>query len=164
MEAVLKRLLKIVGKLPIPKSLKLTWQLYLIDRLCRMEINDLKDSEQNDREKLRALEASHHSELSMIYEELDALHTRKLIRQARRLRVPVPSKYDNNRNPTGFWEQGHNLGLWYFTHEGLEQVRSAIRNELKWHYQRREHYTNWITGLIGIIGMTVGFIIGWLLN
>jgi len=164
MEKTLKRLLKIVGKLPIPKSLKLTWQLHLIDYSYRLEIRDLRNSKQKDHEKLFELEALHRLELSGIYEELDALHTRKLIRQARRLRVPVPSKYDDNRNLTGFWEQGHNLGLWYFTHEGLEQIRSAIRNELKWHYQRREHYTNWITGLIGIIGVTVGLFIGWLLN
>ncbi|MFP3983857.1 MAG: hypothetical protein ACLFV2_09235 [Desulfurivibrionaceae bacterium] len=160
MKVAVRWIFKFIGKLPVPQGWKLTWQLYLIDSLYRLDIAELKDSEPKDREKIRELEHLAHSEISMIYEELDALHTRKLIRQARRLRVPVPDRYDSNRNPTGYWEQGNNLGLWYFTHEGLEKVRKAIRDELKWYYWRREHYVNWITGVIGILGAIAGFIIG----
>jgi hypothetical protein len=164
MEKILKTLNKIIRNLPVPKDLKLTWQLYLIDHLYQIEIAKLKRSKPRDHDQLRGLEHLHSDETSMIYEERDMLQTRKLTRQARRLCVTVPRMYDDAGSPTDLWEQSSNLGYWYFTDKGFTEIRKAIRDELKWYYQRREHYTNWATGLIGIIGMSAGLLIGWWLK
>ena len=162
MEKILKTLNKIIRNLPVPKDLKLPWQLYLIDHLYQIEIAELKRIKPRDHDQLRGLENLHSDEISMVYEELDMLHTRKLIRQARRLRVTVPRLYDDAGSPTDLWEQSSNFGYWYFTDKGFKEIRKAIRDELKWYYERREHYTNWATGLIGILGTIAGFLIGWM--
>lgn len=51
-------------------------------------------------------------------------------------------------------------GNWYLTTAGIAQLRSEIRNELKWRYDRRAHYISWATGIIAIIGAVIGFIAG----
>ncbi len=148
-----------LNKMPIPKDLRLTWQAYLFDAIFRKEIKDLKASKDKDREELRSLEFEQQSEISMIYEELDAHHTRKLIRQARRLRVSVPSHFNEDGSPSEYWEQGDNLRLWYLSDKGLLQIRKAIREELEWVYKKREHYISWMTVMTGIIGFLIGLMV-----
>jgi hypothetical protein len=160
MKLPLTSICRALNKIPMPKSIRLTWQAHLTDLIFRKEIADLKISKDRDREKLQRLEFDHQSEISILYEELNALHTNQLIRKARRLRVPVPPNFDKEGKSTGYWEEGPELKLWYLTDKGLTQVREAIYKELEWVYKRREHYTNLITGIIGILGTLIGFIIG----
>lgn len=154
--------IRLLGKLPVPKSVRLSWQADMIDRSFRKSIAKLRASEEKDRIKLQQLESDHQFEMSMIHEEQDAHYTNQLIRMARRLRVPVPNRFREDGNPTQFWEQGHALGLWYLTDAAISQIKTEVRKELKWRYERRAHYTAWVTGLIGILGIIIGFIVGFL--
>lgn len=155
-------IIRLVGKLPVPKSVRLAWQADMIDRSFRKEIAKLRASKERGHEKLQALEASHHAEMQMIHEEQSAQYTDQLIRQGRRLRAPVPKMFSEDGQSTNLWEQGHALGLWYLSDAGVSQLRNEIRKELRWRYERRAHYTGWIAGLIGILGTILGFIAGFL--
>jgi hypothetical protein len=152
--------IRLLGKLPVPKGIRLSWQSNMIDRSFRKSIAKLRASEEKGRTKLQRLQDAHHFEMSMIYEEQDAHYTKQLIRQARRLRVHVPDLFSKDGQPTEFWKRGHTQGLWYLTDTGVSQVRTEIRKELKWRYERRTHYTAWVTGIIGILGTTIGFVVG----
>lgn len=154
--------IRFLGKLPVPKGVRLSWQSNMIDRSFRKSIAKLRASEEKDRMKLQRLESDQHFEMSMINEEQDEHYTKQLIRKARYLRVHVPKRFSKDGQPTGFWEQGHTQGLWYLTDTGISQVRTEIRNELKWRYERRTHYTALVTGLIGILGIIIGFVVGFL--
>ncbi|MBI1956170.1 MAG: hypothetical protein HYS38_07225 [Acidobacteria bacterium] len=155
-------IIRFIGKLPVPKSVRLAWQADLIDRSFRKEIAKLRASKDPYYEKLQSLEASHDSQMSMIEEEQSVQYKDQLIRQARRLRAPVPKMFSEDGKPTNLWEQGRTLGLWYLSDSGVSQLRNEIRKELRWRYERRAHYTAWIAGLIGILGTILGFIVGFL--
>ncbi len=153
-------IIRIIGKLPAPKGLRLSWQANLIDRSFRRDIAKLRSSNSKDREKLQLLQHEHYTEMSLIKEDQEAHFTKQLIRQARRLRVYIPNRIGEGNQPTEYWEQGRFQGYWYLTSLGIANVRDEIRKELKWRYDRRAHYTSWVTGIIAIIGTVIGFIAG----
>jgi hypothetical protein len=154
------KFVRFVGKLPVPKDLRLSWQYNIIERSFRKKIKKLRTSKETDRNELKRIESSYQVEMSMINEERDEHYTKHLVRQARRLRVQVPNRIDDKGQPTSFWEEGHVLGRWYLTDVGISQIRNEIRKELKWRYERRSFYTTWATGIIGIIGAIIGFFLG----
>ncbi len=157
---IMWKFVRFVGKLPIPKSLRLSWQYIIIDHTYRKHISALRSSNETDRNNLKRIESSYQVEMSMINKERDEHYTKHLVKQARRLRVRVPNRIDDNGQPTSYWEEGHVLGLWYLTDTGISRIRDEIRKEMKWRYEQRSFYTTWATGIMGIIGMVIGFILG----
>lgn len=121
-------LVRLVGKLPIPKASRLAWQANLIDRSFRRELAQARQAKK-PYDEIAKLENQHEFEMSMIYEEQDELYTNNLLRTARRLRVPIPRMFANGKKGE-FWEEGRALGLWYLSDEGVAKLRRQFSRSL----------------------------------
>lgn len=150
-------LIHAVGRLPLPKGLRLAWQRRLIDRAFRRELADARRCNESP-DTIQSIESSHHFELTMIGEEEDDNYTRYLFRLAHRLRVPTPRMFDEGQKLTPDWEQGSTTGAWYLTETGVAKVREEIRRELRWRYERRGHWVAWLSGIVGILGALTGLV------
>ena len=83
-------------------------------------------------------------------EEIMVVRSLDLYKRARDFEVPVPPRVEGR-----LWEKGHEPGEWFLTDEGATHVRRLVSNELK---ERRELIFQWVTLLIGLIGVATGFI------
>lgn len=149
-------LLRIVAKTPVPKSLRLHWQRILVDRAYRKDMELALKAK--DREKVHDLEHNRRFEISFIEEEEDQLLTNNLIRSARRLRVPIPHRFDADGKPSEFWCEGQYLGGWYLTDSGISKVREEVRKELRARHDSRAQWVAWVSALTGVIGALTGLI------
>jgi hypothetical protein len=96
------KLFRFIGKLPVPKDLRLLWQLKLLARSFERKMRKLRASNETDRHKLKLIESDYQVEISMINEERNELYTKQLIKQARRLRVQIPNRINDEGQPTFF--------------------------------------------------------------
>ena len=64
---------------------------------------------------------------------------------------------DDHGETTKDWRQGPQ-GLWCLTDQGIANVREEIRNELRWRHERRAHWINWFSVLVGLIGAITGLV------
>ncbi len=149
-------LIRIVGKLPIPKGTKLSWQRHLIDKGYAKNIAEAWKAKEND--KVRSLQDEHRFEIDMHDEEEDAYFTKKLLHRARRLRVPIPHRYNEDQSESEFWSEGHYTGSWYLTTKGVAALREEIRNELKARHETRSHWVVWLSALTGLVGAITGLV------
>jgi hypothetical protein len=154
--------IRLVGHLPLPRSVRLDWQARLVDRAYRRDIEVAR--KRGRREQMHDLKGAHMEELGMMAEERDYLYTRSLTRQARRLRVPIPSPLEgHDRGDDGvYWERGHRMGLLYLTERGIAQLRESIRAEIKWRHEQRHQLVTWLSALTGLIGAITGLLAVWL--
>ena len=150
---LLKRISKCVAILP-KCSRRLVWQKSLTDRLYRKLIKSAQ-KEENFTESAR-LQGERQWAISLIEEEEDELYSEQLIRQARRLRVPVPHQYNQDRTVSECWYEGAQLGGWNLTDIGWSRLRDEVRKELRARHELRVQWLAWITPFIGIIGVVVG--------
>jgi hypothetical protein len=127
-----------------------------LSRDYRREMSDA----QGGRGEPAEVESRYGVESALVYEELEGIRTERLLRQARALRVPLPSlrprgtdieKEDEN------WTLGSTLGQWTLTDEGESRLRSAIRAEQK---AGREVVAFWITIVLGFFGVATGLVGG----
>lgn len=149
-------LLQIVAKVPLPKSLRLHWQKILVDRAYRKDM--VLALIAKDREKVQDLEHERRTEIYFIEEEEDHILSKSLIRRARRLRVPVPHRFDPDGKTSEFWCEGHYLGGWYLTDSGISKVREEVRKELRARHDSRAQWVIWVSALTGVIGALTGLI------
>lgn len=149
-------LIRIIGKLPIPKGIKLSWQRHLIDKAYIKDIAEAQRAKVN--EQVRSLQAEHRFEIDMHDEEEDAYFTKKLLNRARRLRVPIPHRYNEDQSVAEFWCEGHYTGRWYLTTKGVAALREEIRKELKARHETRSHWVVWLSALTGLIGAVTGLV------
>ena len=77
--------------------------------------------------------------------------SRKIIRQAQRLEIPVPEINDSD----GVWERGNTFEGRFLTDLGVSKLRAAIRAEQR---ERYESWYRWIVLLIGLIGAASGLV------
>jgi hypothetical protein len=85
-------------------------------------------------------------------EEIENLFTNSLISEARRLRVPVPPRDENE-----WWTRQQYTRGWTLTEEGIARIRAAVRLERK---ERREAILAWaplVSALTGLIGVVMAF-------
>ncbi len=106
-----------------------------------------------EKEELFARYRLYHDE---IQEELDDIVTADLVRQAQRLRLPVPeyptgSGPDDDENEN--WRRGWVYGARLLTNAGIAKLRREIRQERK---ERREGAMTWIAALTGLVGALTG--------
>ena len=142
-------LVQIVGALPLPKSARLAWQRTLIDRSYRQDISSARLARNHQRAE--KLEGQQRFELEMIQEEEDHLYTTRLLRNARRLRVPIPPLYGADSKLTGSWEESRNFGYYILTKHGIAQLREEIRKEIRWHNEQRAHWIAWAPAIVSVI-------------
>jgi len=149
-------LLRLVAKLPFPTETRLAWQRSLLDRAYAEDI--VAARKLNDKEKIRSLESNHRFEIDLNDEEEDAYLTRKLLAKARRLRVPVPHRHNEDKTEADHWYEGHYTGRWYLTSSGISALREEIRRELKARHEGRAHWVVWLSALTGLIGAITGLV------
>jgi hypothetical protein len=97
-----------------------------------------------------------------LQEESDVLHSRELLRKARRLRLPIPAFTLADGGRSSDWEEAQTQGAWHLSDGAYTALREVIRKEEAW---RREQRTRWfgyiaaaLTALTGIIGALTGLL------
>lgn len=145
-------LYRIINRLPVPRLTRLRWQEILLDRHYSRDIRIAK--KKGDRNEVASLESAHHYESELNDQEAALIHTRQLVNQARRLRVPIPPHGEKD----GFWEEASQLGSWHLTEAGNVAIREAIRKELVWRREQRAHWITVFSTSIGIIGALTGLV------
>lgn len=154
-------LYRIIKKLPLPKSIILEWERGIIERSQAKEMAVARKS--NDRETVEQLKHSYQFEMELHQEDEDSYLTRKLLSEARRLRVSIPHRTTSEGNKSDYWYTGRYTGGYYLTDEGITALRSEIRNERKARHEERAKWVVWLsatTGLIGTITALVALLIG----
>jgi hypothetical protein len=106
----------------------------------------------SEREKA---EYRRHWETLLYYEQIAEIKTRRLLRKADRLDVPID--YATDDSP--LWRRSSQFNSWCLTALGYSEVRKAIRQECK---ERREGAITWASLVIGIIGSLTGLLSVWL--
>ena len=124
-------LLRIVAKLPLPRSIRHQWQRTLLDHAYALEIEAAY--KENDNKKIEQLESNHRFEIYLYEEDDDAYITKQLITKARRLKVPIPHRTSNGKE-SEFWYESNHSGRWYLTSHGVKLLRNDIRDEIKARY------------------------------
>lgn len=92
------------------------------------------------------------------YEGDEIAHTRKLLRQARHLRVPVPPVWNADGTETEHWNRSQVFGEHYLGDLGQVKLRDAIRQELAWRQQTKGHWIAWVSAFTGLIGALTGLL------
>ena len=149
-------LLRLVSKLPIPTETRLAWQRTLLDRAYGKDISAARKLK--DKDKVESLERDHRFEIDLHDEEEDSHLTKKLLAKARRLRVPVPHRYNDDKTESEHWYEGQYTGRWYLTTSGFSALREEIRREEKARHEARAHWVVWLSGLTGVIGAVTGLV------
>jgi hypothetical protein len=149
-------ILRLLSKIPVLTETQLAWQRSLLDRAYAKDISAARKS--GDREEVESLESTHRFELELHDEEEDRFITRNLLARARRLRVPIPRRYNEDGSESDHWYEGRNTGRWSLTASGVCALRDEIRRELKARYELRSLWTVWLSAVTGLIGAATGFV------
>lgn len=146
-------LLHLVSKAPLPKRIQLPLQRVLLERAFDAEIeNAIKSKDNNKAESLRH---EYQFEIDIHSEDEDAYETRRLISKARRMRLSVPNRYDEDGSISQFWYEGRYTGGWYLTSDGISLLRASVRKEAK---ESHEVFAIWTKWLIPTVAAVVGII------
>ena len=148
--------MRLVLKLPIPTVVRLAWQRTLLDRVYSKDI--LAARKLNDKEKEESLKNDYRFEIELHDEDEDAYLTKRLLAKARRLRVSIPHRYNNDNAESEYWYRGQYTGGWYLTTSGISILRDAIRCEEKARYESHAPWLAWLSGFTGVIGALTGLI------
>ena len=149
-------LLRVVARLPIPTETRLGWQRTLLDRAYAKDISEARKLK--DKAKIESLERDHRFEIDLHDEDEDAYITRKLLAKARRLRVPIPHHYNEDKTESEHWYEGRYTFRLYLTTKGVAAIREEIRRELKARHEARAHWVVWLSALTGVIGAITGLV------
>jgi hypothetical protein len=149
-------LFRVIARLPIPTETRLAWQRSLLDRSYAKDIAAARKLK--DKEKVQSLERDHRFEIDLHDEEEDAYITKRLLAKARRLRVPIPHRYNEDKTESEHWYEGHYTGRWYFTTRGVAALREEIRRELRARHEARSQWVVWLSALTGVIGALTGLV------
>ncbi|TIX02636.1 MAG: hypothetical protein E5V59_00365 [Mesorhizobium sp.] len=87
-------------------------------------------------------EYRHYWETFLYYEQIAEIKTRRLLRKADRLNIPIGCAGDNSP----MWRRSSQLNSWILTPLGCSEVQKMIRQEYK---DRREHATTWAGVIVG---------------
>ena len=152
----MRKLVTSIARHVLPREAYLHWQLDRTNRLYRKLVEEARRKYRAGSNEIEALRSEWSFEAGMLEEELEAIATNKLRKQAYRLKVPFPSPpYGRDEFETEDWERGHNLGEWYLKPSGYVKVRAVIRSEQK---ERREALLAWVIPMTGLIGAITGLI------
>lgn len=152
----MSKLLRIIGKLPIPTALKLEWQRELLDYIYAKEISIARKSQ--DHQKIEEIEHERRFEIDLHTEELDLFITKQLLKKANKLRVPTPHRYNADKTESDHWYEGHYTMRWMLTNKGVTTIRDEIRRELKARHEVRAQLVVWLSALTGVIGAITGLV------
>ena len=148
--------LRTAEKWLIPTEMRLGWERTRLDKAYARSIADARKAK--DTEKVESLERDHRFEIDLHDEEEDGYITRKLLSKARRLKVPIPHRYNEDKSESEHWYEGQHTGRWYLTTRGVAAIRDEIRKELKARHEARSQWVFWLTALTGVIGSLTGLV------
>ncbi|MDO9478326.1 MAG: hypothetical protein Q7L07_16575 [Pseudohongiella sp.] len=152
--------MNIAYKLPFLERQKLEWQRESIDKSYEKEIGHAIRANKSSNE-IDSLRQCHRHELNLMDEEIDYLITRKILKEARRLKIPLP-EFDVDENGDGeSWERGSQTGMYYLTSSGYSHLREKIRSEKRSQVEFHNIRISWIVSLTGLIGTIIGLIAVW---
>lgn len=147
---------RLVVNIPMPARTRLAWRRAFLDSAYSKDIAAARSSK--NRVEIDSLERDPRFEGELLDEEEDDLITRNLLADARRLRVSIPRRYNNDNTESDFWYQGHYSGQWNLTRLGESAVREGIRCERRVRHELRSQWVVWLSALTGLIGTLTGLI------
>lgn len=133
---------RLVDSLPIPYAVKSEWRRVLLDKAYAKDIEVARKAK--DSEKVDSLERSHRYEIQLTEEEDDIRLTKYLLRNARRLRVPIPRTHNDNGAESDDWYEGCLTYSRLLTTKGAAAVRDEIRKERKARHESRSIWIPWL--------------------
>jgi hypothetical protein len=145
------------------KERRLRWYLARATRFYRRDLAKAR-KENADKDARDELQHGYWAETDELQQELEALRTERLVRQAHWLNVlysPIPWHSEEQRND--YWVQGSMTGKWYLTAKGHHEVETAIWAKMKARHEVRALWIPWIvaiTAFITAVGGVVGALIG----
>ena len=148
--------IQIVERFAVLKDLRLSWQKRLVTRAYQKDIRAAQLAK--DQGRVESLKHDQRFELVMLQEEEDVLFTCRLLRQANRLRVPIPSRYSSEGQLADDWEETQYLGALCLTDRGVSKLREEIRREVRWRHEQRAHWIAWLSAITGVVGAFTGLI------
>ena len=147
---------QILRRLPLPREFKTQWRRSLLDSAYGKDIATARKAG-ND-EKVLSLMENHRFELRMDEEEEDEEVTKHLIKQAQRLRVPIPRIQNEDGSDSDFWYEGTLSFRRKLTTKGLGLLREDIRKELKARHESKAVWLPWLSALTGLVGSITGLV------
>jgi len=147
---------RIIRWLPLSQEAKLAWSRDWLDWSYAKDIAVARKA--NDRARAQSLEENRQFEIDLHDEDEDAHITKTLLRTARRLRVPIPHRYNGDRSESDLWYEGRFTGRWCLTSKGVSAVREEIRRELKARHEAKSHWVVWLSALTGLVGAVAGLV------
>ena len=100
--------------------------------------------------ELQELHADESSEVSPLLEDIEVLKTRRFVKIADRLMVPLP-----DRNDEELWEDSTCGTTKVLTAKGYWELKTLIRQDKR---ERSQLALMWLAALTGIIGVTTGLL------
>lgn len=152
----MKLLVYLKKAMPVPKIIKLNWDLSAVERAYQKDIKAAYT--ENDREKVRDLRESQRWEMAFIEEEIVHHQSNQLLRKARKLSVPSPRMKTADPDGDESWTQGSQTGNWYLTTRGYADLRLEIRNEVKERHEMKSRWIVWVSALTGLVGTCTGLL------
>jgi len=149
-------LLRLVSNLPISTETRLTWQRSLLDRAYGKDITAARKLKDNV--TVESLVCEHRFEIDLLDEEEDSHLTKNILAKARRLRVPVPHSYNDDKTESEHWYEGQYTCRWCLTTSGFSALREEIRREEKARHEACSHWVVWLSGFTGVIGAVTGLV------
>ena len=143
-------------KVPMTRSRRLAVDRLFLERTFSKEIAAAR--KRKDAEAVAALESDFQFEESMHTDEENLHLTRKLLRRAWVLRVPVPPRPRDGKEESSDWYESVTTGDWCLTSQGMKTLRQEIRSELKARAEDRVRWTLWLSALTGVIGAITGLV------
>lgn len=108
----------------------------------------------NDNDEAERLSFDERTDVDLIDDEIDQLHSNYLIRRAHRYFLAIPEFKPKGAD----WEESQITGGWRLTRPAFEVLRAKVRAEEK---ERRGPWQNavlWVTATTGLIGALTGLI------
>ena len=108
-----------------------------LDHACEVDIANARTLAEREKAEYR-----HYWETLLYYEQIAEIKTRRLVRKADRLNIPIGYAGDNSP----MWRRSSQLNSWILTPLGYSEVQNMIRRECK---DRRQHATTWAGVIVG---------------
>ena len=144
-------LVRFLARLPVlPREARFAFQESLLNRLYRRDVAAAQKSGSKD--EVESVKQSWYYETDVLGDEREVMLSRQLTREARRLRVPVPSiRTDSDGKLHHPWDQSSHTGDFYLNAMGYKQLRDAIREERAARRAARAHMINWIAAWTALL-------------
>jgi hypothetical protein len=152
----MRPLLRFAERLLVPTEIRLGWERSRLDSAYAKDIAAARKAK--DTSKVQSLEQNHRFEIDLHDEEEDEYITKSLLSTARRLRLPIPHRYKEDKTESDEWYEARYSGRWYLTTKGVAVMRDEIRRELKARHELRSHWVFWLTALTGVLGSLTGLV------